>query len=347
MILYFLDRKMNTVGVASSSLPKTPQVYDDVLRDDIETASRTLKFNLAFNDVNAGEICEMAAEGNYIIYQNRFFTIIDSDIDSEMMALEIYCEDGGLDLLNDSFPPMDDGVSRALSQWLLYFAGNSGFEVGTCESSASLSLVFSDSGTATERLQAVADAFDVELDFSFIMSDFSLVGKYISAYKRKGLNQGVILREGIEYNHLRVKRSVANLATALRPEGNDGLDISESVYDDGDIYTVNGSDVLYCRSAIGKYGRPGASGLAITGSFKVDTDSVGRLLSESVTELKRRSVPTIEYECDLISMPFSAGDYVRIVSEKFGIYDTVRVVSTEVSECNNEFKAEFSREVQT
>lgn len=343
MILYFLDRKMNTVGVASSSLPKTPQIYDDVLRDDIETASRTLKFCLAYNDANAGDVAEMSAEGNFIVYQNRFFTIIDSDIDTDLMAMEIYCEDGGLDLLNDSFPPMDDGTARTLSQWLLYFAGNSGFEIGTCESSASLSLTFSDSGTATERLQAVADAFDVDLDFSFIMSDFTLVGKYISAYKNKGLNQGVILREGIEYSNLRIKRSVANLATALRPEGNDGLDISESVYDDGDIYTVNGSDVLYCRSAIGKYGRPGGSNKAIAGSFKSDTSSRGQLLAESVEELKRRSMPTIEYECDLVSMPFSAGDYVRIVSEKFGIYDTVRVVSTEVSECNNEFKAEFMR----
>jgi phage minor structural protein len=345
MILYFLDRKMNTVGVASSSLPKTPQIYDDVLRDDIETASRTLKFSLAYTDANAGDVAEMSAEGNFIVYQNRFFTIIDSDIDTESMAVEIYCEDGGLDLLNDSFPPMEDGVSRTLSQWLLYFAGGSGFEVGTCESSASLALVFSDSGTATERLQAVAEAFDVELDFSFLMSDFALAGKYISAYKRKGLNQGVILRDGIEYSNLRIKRSVANLATALRPEGNDGLAITESVYDDGDIYTVNGSDVLYCRSAIGKYGRPGGTNKAITGSFKVDTSSRGQLLAESVEELKRRSIPTVIYECDLVQMPFSAGDYIRIVSEKYNIYDTVRVISTEVSESNNEFKAEFSREV--
>lgn len=350
MIIYFLNRNMDVVSMASSALPRTMTIYDDTLREDTETATKTLSFFLAYPAEKAEEAMSVTEQGNYIIYRTddrtHFFTIIDSDVDTENLSIEIYAEDGGLDLLNDSFPASDDGVARNLRTWLLLFSGGAGFDIGVCEvgDSTTRAINFGDAGTASERLQTVAEEFGVELDFSFEFANFEVSRKYISAYLRKGSDNGTILRNGIEISSIRIRRSVANLVTALRPLGDEDTDITDSVYDDGDIYTVAGSGILYCRSAIRKFGRPvKGSGInrAVTGAFKYDTTSAGTLLSAAVAYLKKYSEPEINYECTLISAPFSAGDTVRISDNANGIYDTLRVLSVERCECRNKYSATF------
>lgn len=349
MIIYFLDRGMGVLGLASTELPEGFSIQDDRLKEETETATRTLSFALLYSNGMDASAKDMSQPGNYLVYQSgsrsHFFTVIDSDIDADEMCIDVYAEDGELDLLNDSFPAMDDGTARSLPTWLTYFSGSAGFTIGTCEVGPSVTkaLTFTSPGTALERLQDVAEAFGVELDFSFSIKSFSLAGKYISAYIRKGSDTGSMLRDGIELSGLRIGRTAEKLITAVRPEGNDGVNISESVYDDGDIYTISGSDVLYCRSAITRYGRVisgSQTRKAIAGSFEYDTSSAGVLLSETIKHLKKYSAPIIEYECDLIGdVALSAGDTVRIASERLGIYETVRVLSLETSECSNERRA--------
>lgn len=349
MKFYFLDRALNVLGLAFTELPEGFAIRDDKLKERADTSTRTLSFNLVCPQDQIAEAMVMAEPGNYLIYQSglrsHFFTVIDSDIDADDQSIDIYAEDAELDLLNDIFPANEgDTTSRTLKTWLSYFAGGAGFTVGTCASTspASMAISFQDSGTALERLQTVAGLFGVELDFSFKIEHFSIAGKYISAYTRKGGDTGILLRDGMEISNLKVLRSADKLVTALRPEGTDGTTISASVYDDGDIYTAEGSPVLYCRSAITRYGRsvPGSSARrAIIGGFAYDTSSAGVLLSEAIRHLKRYSVPETEYECDIHGVALSAGDTVRMASERLQVHETVRVLSLEKSECSNKCRA--------
>lgn len=372
MIIYFADRRMNILGVASDVLPGAFHTRDDMKTQEVETGVMTFEVAVDYKKDTHLKAKEYCKAGNFLLVKAKDgtytpFTIIDKEDDIIDRHIYIYAEDAGLDLLNEIVPAYESVTAQTASSYILTFTSDSGFEIGTDELGTSLTRTLSWDGesTATERIRSVATEFDnAELSYSFTIDKFKITHKYINIYKKHGKDIALELRVGREINSLTEKESVANLVTALRcvggtPESTDANPepvpitfVNENTNpptifsrDDGDIYT----DGVYLKSRAynQKWTRylteTGTGEGYIVGSFDYDTTSQEELYNRAVTELKKRREPEMTYEVGLNYLPenLKIGDTCRIVDDNGELYLSARLIELKISECNGTREATF------
>ena len=105
MIIYFADKRMNIISIASSTTKQGLILANDDKVEDVDTGAVTFEFDLYFTETNREKAMHSAVAGNYILKKNKdgfeFYTIIDSECDTQTMCINVYAEDEGLDLLNE------------------------------------------------------------------------------------------------------------------------------------------------------------------------------------------------------------------------------------------------------
>lgn len=334
MIIYFANRDMEILGQASTRLPKGLIVSNDKKTAEIEHGTKVFEFEIDYTDRAEAEA--MTQPGNYILRsdgeEKEFYTIIDSDVDVTGRVITMYAEDAGLDLLNEIVGSYTASSAMAIASYVSAFIGDSGFEIGINEvSDRTRQLEWTSESTVTERLQSLANQFGAELSFSFEIDRLSVVHKYINFWRRRGSDAGVILRIGQHIKNLRIKRSVANLATALLVQGGTPSGSSTPItlqgysYDDGDIY-ISGQ-YLKSRTALAKWARGGSGDIVKRWSY--NTTKQSELCTRAVNRLKEIYDTEITYEADVIDMPLNVrlGDIVKIADSEGGQYIRARIAS--------------------
>lgn len=355
MIVYLADRKMQILGQASSHLPEGLVLYDDKKTENVETGVTSFDFTLLFGKENRLRVEEMAAVGNYILRQHNnvaeFYTIIDSEIDDKKKTIDIYAEDAGLDLLNNVAQKFESTEAHNIAWYVNKWISGSGFEIGINEiPDLTRTLKWESETTVTKRLDSIATEFDnAELSYSFKVDKLRITNKYINIYKKRGASTSEELRIDKNLNNIKVKSSIANLATALyvtggTPEGKDEpITLSGYKYDDGDFY-VDGK-YLKSRKAVQKWSRflseSGTGEGHIEKTYTFDTTSQSELCNRAVSELKKVCVPEVNYEVDIAILPdnIKIGDTINIVNSAANLYLSARVLKLESSITDNEYKA--------
>ena len=256
MILYFADRKMDIVGLASTGLRDGLAIYNDKRTEELSTGSASLSFDLKY-DGSAKALMDVVEVGNYVLLydgqDSAYYTIIDTELDTASCTISVYAEGGGLDLLNEVVGAYSASSAMSIAAYVAVFAADSGFEIGINEvSDLSRTLSWDGESTVTERLQSLARQFDAEISYTFEIDGMSVTKKCINFFKHRGLDTGITLRIGTAAGSIRVKKSIENLATSLLPTG-DNITLSGYSYDDGDIY-IDGQ-YLKSRSALAKWSR--------------------------------------------------------------------------------------------
>lgn len=226
MIVYFADRRLSILGMATSELGSEICIIDDEFTSNVDMGVATLSLDIQFTSASRKRIESMADAGNYVLYKHKgrasFFTIIDYDEDVDAQTLSLYMEDGGLDLLNDSAIPFIANDKKTIDWYLERELINTGFEVaidGDVDKTKKLQLGWDSSSTITNRILSIAGAFEVEVDYDFEIEGLVLTHKYVRIHKKIGKNVSARLTLGKELNNLKIKKSVANLATALEVVG--------------------------------------------------------------------------------------------------------------------------------
>lgn len=226
MIVYFADRRLSILGLASSDLSTSVYIESDNLVESIESGTTTFSLDICFDDQSRKLAESMADAGNYVLYKHddtdKFFTIIDFEEDVDAHKISIYLEDGGLDLLNDVAYPFYAEAEHTIEWYMEAFLINTGFEIKIDElvnSDKKLQLAWDSTSTVTNRLLSIVSAFDAEMDFGFDIDGLSLTHKYVNIYQKRGKDASVKLRLNREITNLTIKKSVANLATALDVTG--------------------------------------------------------------------------------------------------------------------------------
>ena len=348
MILYFANRSMKIIGQASTKLPMGLLISDDTKVEDVDAGVKTFEAEIVYSNRKRAEA--MAAPGNYLLRSSgdeaEFYTIIDSELDSEERTVHIYAEDAGLDLINTIVGPYEAPRAMTIAEYTAIYNVDTGFEIGINEvSTYSRELEFEGEVTATERLRSLATAFDAEISFSFRIDKLRVVHKYINYWKKRGKATGETLRVGKHISKIRIIRSVANLATGLyvtggTPEGsNDPITLQGYSYDDGDIY-VSGNRLL-CRSAIAKWSRylsPDETGTGqghIIKRWSYDTTSQSELCARAVTQLKKIKDPEVNYEAEVVELPagVQVGDTVRVADSEGNLFFDARILEMKTMEC--------------
>lgn len=367
MIVYFADRKLNILGQASTTLPKGLLVTDDTKDEDVESGVAVFECEFGFDAETRAKIESCVEVGNYILrkhdQENEFYTIIDSEIDTKKQTAFIYAEDAGLDLLNEIVGPYEADKAYPINHYVEQFAYDSGFVIGINEAaSLTRKLIWDGEDTVTARLASVATQFDgCEISFSYEIERLRITKKIINIYKKRGKDIGTTLRLNKEIDNIVVKKTIVNVATALRatggtPEDTNTEDDIEPVpitlrgynYDDGDFY-VDG-DTLKCRSALKKWSRyinPTEQNLKegheghIVRPYSYDTTSQAELCAHTLTELKKLIDAEVNYEADILYLPENTkiGDRVNIVDEAGELFLSTRLLQLKTSVVRQEQKA--------
>lgn len=343
MIIYFADRQQNVMGQASTGLPHGLIIIDDVKTEDIDTGVASFDVTISYKQSERLDLEQMTEAGNYVFRSTgedaECYTIIDAETDSKEKTRHLYCEDAGLDLLNIQCGPFEADGPHNIAWYIDYFAGDSGFEVGNNEiQSKTRTLEWEDEATGTERIRSIATQFDnAEISYSFVIENLEIKHRYINIYEKRGVDIQQQLRLDRDIDNIRVKRSVANLITAVKPTGSvlDGedepLDLIGYTYDDGDIYLDSATGVLYSRSGLGKWARP--NGGYIQGAYSYETDSQEELCTRAVSHLRQYADIEVNYEVDIVRGLESThiGDRVNIVDDAGEVYVSGRILKLETS----------------
>lgn len=193
MIIYFADKRMNIISIASSTTKQGLILANDDKVEDVDTGAVTFEFDLYFTETNREKAMNSAVAGNYILKKNKdgfeFYTIIDSEYDTQTMCINVYAEDEGLDLLNevtdDSYAQNTE--SHPIADYVSTLIYDTGFEIGLDElgSTRTRTLQWEAGNTATAQLDTVANAFEAEISFSFNIDGLMVKKKIINIHKKE------------------------------------------------------------------------------------------------------------------------------------------------------------------
>lgn len=354
MIIYFADKKLNILGMASTKLSKGFKITDDSKVQAVDTGIATLGFKIVYTSENKALLEQMTTTGNQLLCsrdgKDEVYTIIDTVEDSKNQDIEVYAEDAGLDLLNEIAEPFTSAEAKPISWYIEMWTKDSGFEIGINEiSDRSRKLSWDGEATVTERLASLSKQFDAEVSYSFDIKGLTVAHKYINIYKRRGKDVKEELRLNRDIDRIVVKKSISNLATALivkggTPEGqNEPITLKGYVYDDGDFY-VDADGRLCSRTALAKWGRiseiTSEDGLKKTQTFKhitktysYDTVVQKTLCNHAIGKLKKIRDIEENYEIDINKLPenIAIGDRINIIDEAGKLYLSARLLKLEES----------------
>lgn len=354
MIIYFADKKLNILGMASTKLSKGFKITDDSKVQAVDTGIATLGFKIVYTSENKALLEQMTMTGNQLLCsrdgKDEVYTIIDTVEDSKNQDIEVYAEDAGLDLLNEIAGPFESAEAKPISWYIEKWTKDSGFEIGINEiSDRSRKLSWDGEATVTERLASLSKQFDAEVSYSFDIKGLTVAHKYINIHKRRGKDVKEELRLNRDIDRIVVKKSISNLATALivkggTPEGqNEPITLKGYVYDDGDFY-VDADGRLCSRTALAKWGRiseiTSEDGLKKTQTFKhitktysYDTVLQKTLCNHAIGKLKKIRDIEENYEIDINKLPenISIGDRINIIDEEGKLYLSARLLKLEES----------------
>ena len=354
MIIYFADKKLNILGMASTKLSKGFKITDDSKVQAVDTGIATLGFKIVYTGENKALLEQMTTTGNQLLCsrdgKDEVYTIIDTVEDSKNQDIEVYAEDAGLDLLNEIAEPFTSAEAKPISWYIEMWTKDSGFEIGINEiSDRSRKLSWDGEATVTERLASLSKQFDAEVSYSFDIKGLTVAHKYINIHKRRGKDVKEELRLNRDIDRIVVKKSISNLATALivkggTPEGqNEPITLKGYVYDDGDFY-VDADGRLCSRTALAKWGRisevTSEDGLKktqtfkhITKTFSYDTVVQKTLCNHAIGKLKKIRDIEENYEIDINKLPenISIGDRINIIDEAGKLYLSARLLKLEES----------------
>ena len=354
MIIYFADKKLNILGMASTKLSKGFKITDDSKVQDVDTGIATLGFKIVYTSENKALLEQMTMTGNQLLCsrdgKDEVYTIIDTVEDSKNQDIEVYAEDAGLDLLNEIAEPFESKEAKPISWYIEKWTKDSGFEIGINEiSDRSRKLSWDGEATVTERLASLSKQFDAEVSYSFDIKGLTVAHKYINIHKRRGKDVKEELRLNRDIDRIVVKKSISNLATALivkggTPEGKEEpITLKGYVYDDGDFY-VDADGRLCSRTALAKWGRiseiTSEDGLKKTQTFKhitktysYDTVVQKTLCNHAIGKLKKIRDIEENYEIDINRLPenIAIGDRINIIDEAGKLYLSARLLKLEES----------------
>lgn len=354
MILYFADRHLNILGMATTHLPEGITISNDLKTEDIETGIAVFEADINFKKNTRAKVESWAEVGNYILRssdnENEFYNIIDAEVDTKKQKVSIYAEDEGLDLLNEVVGAYEASEYHPISYYVNKYAEGAGWEIKINEvEGLTRKLSWDSEQTASARLLDIAKAFNnCEISYSFKIKGLKIVKKYINIYEERGKDTGEQLRLNKEIDGIITSKSISNLATALQATGatpdnsEDPITLKGYEYDDGDFY-IEGS-ILKSRKALEKWSRylwkndeTQQAGGHIVKPFSDDTALSQAVLCEStIAELKSICDMEINYEADILELPENVkiGDRVNIIDDEGKLYLSSRVLVLETSICD-------------
>lgn len=345
MNLYFTDRKYNLIDILDKNTDDITTTKISEI-ESIEDSDTQLEITIFFKKEfykQASKICKV---GNFILYKNRTGKDIFATIESFELtnnSVSINARSASIDLINSVVEPYAPNKAYSISEYLLMFTSDSGFEIGeNAIPDKKLKLEeWTSEATALERILSVATRFDVELSFSFEISGLDVIKRYINISEKRGKDENVTLYANREIESITIKEDSFDLFTAIKPigaipEGKETpINLNNYKYTDPNGRYVLSGGILKDNSVVQEWSRllsnenTNPTTAHITRYKEYDTDNQAKLFTMAMTDLKKYAQLNVNYDVAFYEFPttVSIGDTINIVDEDKEIYLSARVLT--------------------
>ncbi|MDA2738372.1 phage tail protein [Bacillus cereus group sp. Bc015] len=327
-MLFILNKNQETVGVASNSNPLSLPYFEDWHTENLEGIN-TYEFKVPSDHADSGKL---EVEGHVIVRnldgEHLLFTIkeISEGNDSGRRVKSIFCEETAIsELLTDVQRP-ETFSSATLEVVVRSVIGNTlEYTLNDVPYTESQDVEFSDYMTVLEALRQVVNQFGMEMYFTVQLQGTKIVKKFINIVKERGQKTGVRFDYSYDLRGVGRTEDSSQVITALIGVGkgdNSQTRInltSVSAFNDGDIYKESGADWIGSEVALQRFGRNGRHRFGFFVDDKSESDN--ELKNRTIKELKKRSVPAVNYSCSITTLERLTG----YSAKKIRIGDTIVV----------------------
>lgn len=311
-----------TVAVLSIDAPKACPFYDDLRTEKLEDFSDTYEFSVPSTYEEAQHI----VRGNYVVFRDetakyRLFRIYDVEdtIYNGIHVKRAYAENAFVnDLLKTLVPRATLGTVNFRDAFA-HCLSNSGWQIKNAEWLGELqNQEFDGLTTAQTAIQDICKNYRGEIDAYVELNDANkIIGKFFDLVEERGNGD---TGKRFEYRRDIIgatrKTSDADLYTAIKARGKDGITFAEM---------NNGKDTIYDSAANDLYN--GGREYLVKYAEYSEIEYPSALYAEAKQELERCNKPKIEYTIDTVLIEETAG-YTEEETPCLG--DHVRVVDFEM-----------------
>lgn len=352
MEYYFSDRKFNIMGVARTTGKGEWLVSaDSEVKATDDRPAIALTLTIPFKTEQEQAIDEMAAENNFVLYQdeegNGYQMVIASVTHDTLAHIHtVVCTDAGNDLMNEVVGAYTADKAYTIADYILMFTNDSGWEIGINEFPTDVrTLTWTDEDTSLSRIKSVAEDFDAVLSFGFVFVGTTAVKRVINIRHEETSDSLISFEMNKDINNIVKTVDIYDMETSVKaygatPDGsNDPINlIGYSWTDPTGQFVLDQYGFLHDTIAVQKYSRllsndnpnPTQSDWNRVKTFESTTQAT--LLQAALADLKKYNHPNVNYEVDLANAPYvPLNQTVHIVDENQNIFLSAKVLSVERS----------------
>ena len=352
MEYYFSDRKFNIMGVARTTGKGEWLVSaDSEVKATDDRPAIALTLTIPFKTEQEQAIDEMAAENNFVLYQdeegNGHQMVIASVTHDTLAHIhKVVCTDAGNDLMNEVVGAYTADKAYTIADYILRFTNDSGWEIGINEFPTDVrTLTWTDEDTSLSRIKSVAKDFDAVLSFGFVFVGTTAVKRVINIRHEETSDSLISFEMNKDINNIVKTVDIYDMETSVKaygatPDGsNDPINlIGYKWTDPTGQFVLDQYGFLHDTIAVQKYSRllsnnnpnPTQSDWNRVKTF--DSTTQATLLQAALADLKKYNHPNVNYEVDLANAPYvPLNQTVHIVDENQNLFLSAKVLSVERS----------------
>ena len=352
MEYYFSDRKFNIMGVARTTGKGEWLVStDSEVKTTDDRPAIALTLTIPFKTEQEQAIDEMAAENNFVLYQdeegNGHQMVIASVTHDTLAHIHtVVCTDAGNDLMNEVVGAYTADKAYTIADYILMFTNDSGWEIGINEFPTDVrTLTWTDEDTSLSRIKSVAKDFDAVLSFGFVFVGTTAVKRVINIRHEETSDSLISFEMNKDINNIVKTVDIYDMETSVKaygatPDGsNDPINlIGYSWTDPTGQFVLDQYGFLHDTIAVQKYSRllsndnpnPTQSDWNRVKTFESTTQAT--LLQAALADLKQYNHPNVNYEVDLANAPYvPLNQTVHVVDENQNLFLSAKVLSVERS----------------
>ncbi|AKU33910.1 hypothetical protein AKG30_02450 [Lacticaseibacillus paracasei] len=356
MEYYFSDRKFNVMGVARTNGKGEWLVSaDSEVKTTDDRPAIALTLTIPFKTEQEQAIDEMAAENNFVLYQDEEgngHQMVIASVNHDTLAHihTVVCTDAGNDLMNEMVGAYTADKAHTIADYILMFTNDSGWEIGINEFPTDVRiLAWTDEDTSLSRIKSVAKDFDAVLSFGFVFVGTTAVKRVINIRHEETSDSLISFEMNKDINNIVKTVDIYDMETSVKaygatPDGsNDPINlIGYSWTDPTGQFVLDQYGFLHDTIAVQKYSRllsnsnpnPTHSDWNRVKTF--DSNSQAALLQAALADLKKYNHPNVNYEVDLAKVPYvPLNQTVHIADENQNLFLSAKVLSVERSRAGN------------